>query len=60
MRSTMAAAMAPLAGCDGGSEPPVVQVSDGGGGGGVQSQTIEEQLANMQNQIDALRAKAGQ
>ncbi len=60
------AGVLPLAGC-GGGDPPVVQVSGGSGGGGIQAQTIEEQLVNMQNQItalqqevDALRTKAGQ
>ncbi|MFZ1429767.1 MAG: hypothetical protein WAS21_23735 [Geminicoccaceae bacterium] len=60
------AGMLPLAGC-GGGDPPVVQVSGGLGGGGIQAQTIEEQLVNMQSQITALqqevgalRAKAGQ
>ena len=62
----MAAVMLSLAGC-GGSSPPVVQVEGGGSGSGVQAQTIEQQLVNMQSQIDslqqqveALRAKAGQ
>lgn len=65
-RWALLAGLLPLAGC-GGGDPPVVQVSGGSGGGGVQAQTIEEQLVNMQNQItmlqqevEALRTKAGQ
>ena len=63
--AALLAGLLALAAC-GGGEPPVVQVS-GGSGGGIQAQTIEQQLADMQNQItmlqqqvDALRAKAGQ
>jgi hypothetical protein len=59
------AAMLLLAGCSN-DAPPVVQVS-GGSDGGMPAQTIENQLANMQSQInelqqqvDALRQKAGQ
>lgn len=63
--AALLAGLLSLVGC-GGGEPPVVQVS-GGSGGGIQAQTIEQQMADMQNQItmlqqqvDALRAKAGQ
>ncbi|MFO1087654.1 MAG: hypothetical protein U1E21_24095 [Reyranellaceae bacterium] len=58
------AAMLMLAGCSS-DAPPVVQVS--GSSGGMSAQTIADQLTNMQSQInelqqqvDALRQKAGQ